>query len=158
MMTSRLVWIRSFQSTLPRGERLQFYNQEGFTMNFNPRSHEGSDEPVTINIVRAENFNPRSHEGSDCESSYGKRDIQISIHAPTRGATTVTAMWTDAAKFQSTLPRGERPGLCFAQKLWQKFQSTLPRGERRGSNFHIDASSLISIHAPTRGATKFCCS
>ena len=134
MMTSRLVWIRSFQSTLPRGERLQFYNQEGFTMN----------------------FNPRSHEGSDCESSYGKRDIQISIHAPTRGATTVTAMWTDAAKFQSTLPRGERPGLCFAQKLWQKFQSTLPRGERRGSNFHIDASSLISIHAPTRGATKFC--
>ena len=36
-----------------------------------------------------------------------------------------------------------------------KFQSTLPRGERRHTSYADAALPLISIHAPTRGAT--CC-
>ena len=77
--------------------------------------------------------------------------------------------------FQSTLPRGERRGKCYLTVFPLKFQSTLPRGERRTKtrrpsslrNFNprshegsdVDCSvplivSLISIHAPTRGATE----
>ena len=54
----------------------------------------------------------------------------ISIHAPTRGATLSLLMWHVSRRFQSTLPREER--LC-----------------RRC--FSLKPS--ISIHAPTRGAT-----
>ena len=58
-----------FQSTLPRGERHSGEISEGNQSDFNPRSHEGSD-----------NFYCPVHP------------IQcISIHAPTRGATT----WND---------------------------------------------------------------
>ena len=78
-------------------------------------------------------------------------------------------------KFQSTLPREERPckssrQLCYVYfnprshersdyyftclfpLIWL-FQSTLPREERRPEPTHAPADSEISIHAPTRGAT-----
>ena len=34
----------------------------------------------------------------------------ISIHAPTRGATDIPCHTSSVGEFQSTLPRGERPG------------------------------------------------
>ena len=55
----------------------------------------------------------------------------ISIHAPARGATYVTAWHVHGFKFQSTLPRGER----------------------RCVRIRWDSNSRISIHAPARGAT-----
>ena len=79
-------------------------------------------------------FNPRSHEGSD-------------------GRTSFTFFFSGV--FQSTLPRGERPGEVREVATLFKFQSTLPRGERR---MPFNAYALvwnISIHAPTRGATKY---
>ena len=78
-------------------------------------------------------------------------------------------------KFQSTLPRGERPFTAALSSLFLRFQSTLPRGERPRSNIITGCSlcnfnprshegsdaqseilrqkNIISIHAPTRGAT-----
>ena len=55
----------------------------------------------------------------------------ISIHAPTRGATKAGTDVSDMLK---------------------EFQSTLPREERLGRNAR-SLIFLISIHAPTRGAT-----
>ena len=57
--------------------------------NFNPRSHEGSDCNSKRKGQNCNYFNPRSHEGSDCEICTKYLWIQISIHAPTRGATHV---------------------------------------------------------------------
>ena len=54
-----------FQSTLPREERLPPLIKGFITHHFNPRSHERSDWQL-------------------CDSSY---TLEISIHAPTRGAT-----------------------------------------------------------------------
>ena len=78
---------KQFQSTLPRGERHVVGIPFKGIWDFNPRSHEGSDNSnPSLSAVRTY-FNPRSHEGSDlyyvalCTCSY------ISIHAPTRGAT-----------------------------------------------------------------------
>ena len=82
----------------------------GNMLYFNPRSHERSDgipdstiydwgkfqstlprEERPCLLVRYYNvsyFNPRSHERSDTEAFIkAERDLKISIHAPTRGAT-----------------------------------------------------------------------
>ena len=80
-----------FQSTLPRGERPLPQSCNNIIINFNPRSHEGSDlqEPELHFLLR--DFNPRSHEGSDQDRRVHDLDGQISIHAPTRGATAILA-------------------------------------------------------------------
>ena len=144
-----------FQSTLPRGERLvSSWDTLITSVHFNPRSHEGSDAELRNNPVHLRNFNPRSHEGSDNTFTNGN-PIRI--------------------QFQSTLPRGERPTAPYDWQLPQEFQSTLPRGERLSEQTHdrltydfnprshegsdvvlhvsYDVFKLISIHAPTRGAT-----
>ena len=79
-------------------------------------------------------FNPRSYKRSDSRTSskYDRSDF-ISIHAPTRGATT---------SFAATI--------C---KL-RLFQSTLLQEERLGADIMFLCSDNISIHAPTRGATS----
>ena len=98
---------------------------------FNPRSHEGSDGFVTVPIVDAINFNPRSHEGSDELLEIRSISDDISIHAPTRGATIYPRHRGMDCLFQSTLPRGERRLYDLDMVTEQLFQSTLPRGERQ---------------------------
>ena len=122
---------RKFQSTLPRRER------------------PAPDPDRRLH----KNFNPRSHEGSDGRSTRCEHSIKISIHAPTKGATSVLTRLHAHPSFQSTLPRRERPyipGICLFPLL---FQSTLPRRERPNSSNCLLQSATISIHAPTKGAT-----
>ena len=54
------------------------------------------------------NFNPRSHERSDSKCSRNDTGKDISIHAPTRGATVIMVLLLLLKVFQSTLPREER--------------------------------------------------
>ena len=56
--------------------------------------------------------------------------------------------------FQSTLPRGERLACVLINTGSYIFQSTLPRGERQAADSIQARKGIISIHAPTRGATK----
>ena len=88
------------------------------------------------------------------------REIGISIHAPARGATNDSCKFNQRQRFQSTLPRGERPDalgvtldqLCNFNPRSREgsdfvatsisaivfvFQSTLPRGERQTVGFTI---------------------
>ena len=78
---------------------------------------------------------------------------RISIHAPTRGATPEPWHKKLCALFQSTLPREERPESCHPLNRIQNFN---PRShERSDAKFSSERSgTAISIHAPTRGATK----
>ena len=101
-------------------------------------------------------------------------DTLISIHAPTRGATEQRRKLKSWFEFQSTLPREERRLSASVLSSSLIFQSTLPREERQSQVFccfldnyfnprsheRSDLSScikyvkpVISIHAPTRGAT-----
>ncbi len=79
------------------------------TLNFNPRSREGSDRSETLLPLASSisihapakgatngrigkgtdhsNFNPRSREGSDPDRSFCLCNNRISIHAPAKGAT-----------------------------------------------------------------------
>ena len=103
--------------------------------------------------VCSPNFNPRSHEGSDCAGAHLGLIREISIHAPTRGATTVEldrqryqrisihAPTRGATRLRKRLRRKQlnfNPRSHEGSDGWQerrdeaeiKFQSTLPRGER----------------------------
>ena len=126
------------------------------SVHFNPRSHEGSDLQRGLYKMRKVDFNPRSHEGSDIGSERNHRyQIEISIHAPTRGATAAALRWAifelisiHAPTRGATYPGGEcchsleisihapTRGATFTTNAWFififLFQSTLPRGERRG--------------------------
>ena len=80
--------------------------------------------------------------------------ISISIHAPTRGATvTIYGVRVVEGKFQSTLPRGERRQTM--KSAWQPtdFNPRSHEGSDNRTTFYYLPVSLISIHAPTRGAT-----
>ena len=101
-------------------------------------------------------------------------DTLISIHAPTRGATILCNHRGLVFGFQSTLPREERLSFPCNISFHLIFQSTLPREERQTMrkltiaelNFNPRSHErsdpmvkkfllmkMISIHAPTRGAT-----
>ena len=100
-------------------------------MHFNPRSHEGSDTRLPSCFFSLFYFNPRSHEGSDTNMSLEKAVENISIHAPTRGATAAAPLTTAPSRISIHAPtRGATT--C-----------------RIASFF----TGRISIHAPTRGAT-----
>ena len=77
-------------------------------------------------------FNPRTHEGCDTASP-----IIMPI----------------ISKFQSTHPRGVRHEYCVENVHGVEFQSTHPRGVRLCIRRNVVCASVISIHAPTRGAT-----
>ena len=77
-----------FQSTLPRGERLQQWKMyQDLICRFNPRSRGGSDWSEEPKIAHTSG---------------------VSIHAPAGGATVYSGYPFPAYMFQSTLPRGER--------------------------------------------------
>ena len=83
-------------------------------------------------IETRRNFNPRSREGSDAINLDIELDIDISIHAPARGATQVRT------------PRHR----------WTTDYN--PRSREGSDSFHLSSRShtAISIHAPARGATR----
>ena len=120
---------------------------------FNPRSHEGSDSAHRLHYGIIFHFNPRSHEGSDARYTYDSSQNIISIHAPTRGATTPCVTCALLTLFQSTLPRGER--LCFRQYYHHNRRISIHAPTRGATYYYVqtDEGEIISIHAPTRGAT-----
>ena len=98
-----------FQSTLPRGERrvhfLYRINSSFISIHAPAR---GATSVSNIDTDFSVYFNPRSREGSDTRLLYIRVHFLISIHAPARGATGNFYSEPSYAKFQSTLPRGER--------------------------------------------------
>ena len=167
---------QQFQSTLPRGERLWCQLRPDTHLNFNPRSREGSDRGGFKCIHTRYYFNPRSREGSDGAKPREIADafdfnprsregsdylILVSIllikdfnprsreGSDERGIGSVDKR----KRFQSTLPRGERPcRSCFPCRLPEISIHAPARGATR-YHHRQRPSPLISIHAPARGAT-----
>ena len=76
-----------FQSTLPRRERLVVFDLLFLVYLF--QSTLPRRERLIAQSTKKANryFNPRSHEGSDGGNGTGTKLYEISIHAPTKGAT-----------------------------------------------------------------------
>ena len=124
-----------FQSTLPRGERLDSW-LVGFLSGY---------------------FNPRSHEGSDYPNSAVRAKIAISIHAPTRGATVPGMPDLDLPVISIHAPT--RGATIFTRWNFSTYGDFNPRSHE-GSDSTLRTlryHRTISIHAPTRGATCFRC-
>ena len=76
----------------------------------------------------------------------------ISIHAPTRGATLLHTQHQLSEIFQSTLPQGERRFEPYRVRLGIYFNPRSHKGSDEKAQKLIQ-KLIISIHAPTRGAT-----
>ena len=141
-----------FQSTHPHGVRRRGQAIKTHSACFNPRTHTGCDVVFRVGQKPHRRFNPRTHTGCDAKTreefvaAYkfqsthphgvrlhqmgALRHVNVSIHAPTRGATILTFRITFAAMFQSTHPHGVRHrAICFFSISF-KFQSTHPHGVR----------------------------
>ena len=100
-------------------------------------------------------FNPRSREGSDPTAVFLLHFPSISIHAPARGATAgLTATQNLSQDFN---PRSREGSDTVCSPFVISSQYFNPRS-REGSDLPSwciwSMASIISIHAPARGATK----
>ena len=64
---------------------------------FNPRSYKRSDSPISLRQWTDWNFNPRSYKRSDQSEAKPYEINKISIHAPTRGATTLCSQMSSSS-------------------------------------------------------------
>ena len=143
---------------------------------FNPRTHTGCDSICKGCSFCAESFNPRTHTGCDLKAPvtigsskmfqsthpHGVRhkvffciysSCCVSIHAPTRGATTLPTLPLAVLQFQSTHPHGVRLLYTYLCDEYAHVSIHAPtRGATRWRS-HPGKKRLVSIHAPTRGAT-----
>ena len=121
---------------------------------FNPRPHAGGDLSFALlkmGSIMFQSTPPRGGRPRSSSSSW--MNIRVSIHAPTRGATAPRSSLSKRSLFQSTPPRGGRLGIFPASLTVSMFQSTPPRGGRHTVHRVTTVDLLVSIHAPTRGAT-----
>ena len=80
--------------------------------------------------------------------------MRISIHAPTGGATLQGKLLVRLVSYFNPRSHGGSDGEDFRKvSVSFKFQSTLPRGERPFPFTFFKEVLSISIHAPTGGAT-----
>ena len=79
---------------------------------------------------------------------------EVSIHAPTRGATEDTGHTYHKGLVSIHAPTRGATDFFQISLLPNMFQSTHPRGVRQTSFLIPDLLTTVSIHAPTRGATS----
>ena len=170
-------WRLWFQSTRPHGARLPSIARPVMDGSFNPRARTGRDGmhiacanaliefqstrphgarhnvPEVMRRVRC--FNPRARTGRDSATAHPPMNgMDVSIHAPARGATLAMFQLQTDLEFQSTRPHGARhlrktnegATPCFNPRArtgrdgldreWVitrlMFQSTRPHGARPG--------------------------
>ena len=118
-----------FQSTLPRKERL---------------------ECSTMQIKHSIFQSTLPRKERQYMSKITERAVEISIHAPTQGATKITCFNCNFGIFQSTLPRKERHNQRQSYSPHSSFQSTLPRKERQQNctDFIHENSTLLLNFIP----------
>ena len=98
-------------------------------------------------------FNPRSHEGSDTRDLFSLCVRQISIHAPTRGA---TAVENPVGIISGISIHAPTRGATQTDRIRDRQSYNFNPRSHEGSDYNVQlyaAAVTISIHAPTRGAT-----
>ena len=143
---------------------------------FNPRSYKRSDFITGAFSHDYKDFNPRSYKRSDLSDLPPFAPPDISIHAPTRGATPSVPIDVSICSISIHAPtrgatasthqifllpdyfnprsykRSDVIGLEHLAK-WQKISIHAPTRGATVQNYSKIAPQFISIHAPTRGAT-----
>ena len=149
-----------FQSTLPRGERRSLHSVscivERISIHAPTRGATKTTLQANLEFIGFQSTLPRGERRVLLRFLLFL--VNISIHAPTRGATLmITANLDEIPDFNPRSHEGSDYASLSDTASGAKFQSTLPRGERRLRAVAVDGEGGISIHAPTRGATYHCC-
>ena len=127
-----LLFVYTFQSTLPRGERPGAEPLTHESISFNPRSRAGSDPAwPTLRTSQSGCFNPRSRAGSDFWQRW-------------RGQTSAGFNPRSRAGSDPTLPMQAEQGEGFNPR---SRAGSDPKEEKK------ESIKEVSIHAPARGAT-----
>ena len=110
--------------------------------------------PVAGGSADAGCFNPRTHAGCDIflMTKAAFTGVFQSTH-PRRVRHQSALERSEKAKFQSTHPRRVRPMYRQSRIAAFRFQSTHPRRVRPPAPVRDVSLSIVSIHAPTQGAT-----
>ncbi len=162
-----------FQSTRPRGARLDKRPDLALVDEFQSTRPRGARPPALGFHIRFSSFNPRARGGRDWSLLEAIPEEEVSIHAPAGGATTAESKVRGAMVFQSTRPRGARQPpnqRCAARWCFNprarggrdaatsaspqgppKFQSTRPRGARHLSTTPAPFANVFQSTRP-RGA------
>ena len=128
-----LNYLSKFQSTLPREERLRQIRISCHKLDFNPRSHERSDgEEYAVKMFEEISIHAPTR-GATGDGFVLEQGYNISIHAPTRGAT--TNHYLHVFRQIHFNPRSHERSDGYTQPFFLSLYN-------------------ISIHAPTRGATS----
>ena len=144
----------AFQSTHPLGVRLlrpcSCYSHSKF-QSTHPLGVRPSKSKLKLSSY---SFNPRTHSGCDSSSALASsfaRSFQSTHPLGVRQAfDTICSL---SAEFQSTHPLGVRLNYRNFKNLVNMFQSTHPLGVRLSAQSWAFRCQVVSIHAPTRGAT-----
>ena len=123
------------------------------SVNFNPRSHERSDNIQNLTFALTKRFQstlPREERRK--KQSYNVRNRQFQSTLPREERQYFDEPNETPAEFQSTLPREERP---IQSSLMVTKYDFNPRSHERSDDRYaqLTFNNDISIHAPTRGAT-----
>ena len=100
-----------------------------------------------------EDFNPRSYKRSDYDGYHRALHPQISIHAPTRGATVNPKHYIGCTYFNPRSYKRSDMGNSRTQIVHSISIHAPTRGATWEDDFLWWYIKHISIHAPTRGAT-----
>ena len=145
-----------FQSTLPRRERRYNDEKEGteniwFQSTLPRRERPFRDLYIAL-VTTFQSTLPRRERQTQTASLKGS--FYVSIHAPTKGATDLVSAIVDVVKFQSTLPRRERRESCAGRQPSTCFNPRSHEGSDRDISSWCIIKTCVSIHAPTKGATR----
>ena len=130
--------IREFQSTHPHGVRLSSHLTVERSICFNPRTHTGCDKAKCKPSMNHAKFQSTHPHGVRLMCFTIKQISNVSIHAPTRGATLRASACFGASLFQSTHPHGVRPNRLPMLIINPKFQSTHPHGVRQIAKLRVE--------------------
>ena len=168
-----------FQSTPPRGKRHRaFFVQDGRRLvSIHAPAREATSKRNRGMTSWPSCFNPRPRAGSDSFAIFRHWLPSCFNPRPRAGSDVARRTWVlwNRWSFQSTPPRGKRPGFLepslagnvsihapareatlprsrSVRSRW--FQSTPPRGKRPGRMKRKALTIDVSIHAPAREATR----
>ena len=143
-----------FQFTRPRGARPLNSSSVSNSAMFQFTRPRGARRAVAKSMPTYLCFNSRAHGGRDDLLRLLGAQRNVSIHAPTGGATSTARTSASTDLFQFTRPRGARPiAPIAAPSVKRAFQFTRPRGARLPLHGFVLRDEPVSIHAPTGGAT-----
>ena len=149
------VFFLVFQSTHPHGVRRE--DATPTTMNwqsFNPRTLTGCDRKKIPGPSKQRSFNPRTLTGCDSTGHYQQCRRDVSIHAPSRGAT-ISVHWLMYTAYCFN-PR-TLTGCDGCWRGWRRRKARFNPRTLTGCDLfgtvETDIDIHVSIHAPSRGAT-----